>query len=177
MDAISAWIVIVRGESEGQDVRVALEFQDAESLPTHFVVGESFINQLMTLLQINENWLVKTVIEEIKTPQKNDLPPGVPLFALLTKSAPRGLSAGVLFIAEDMLFHLNKSAQTPLQLNNTLLDATKRFVVAGLSPVGFTAACKEDPKLFTRFISRLLKRPEAFAEVTLFLPRWYHPST
>ncbi len=177
MAANNTWIVIVRGESDGQDVRVALDFQDAESLPSRFVVGESFINQLMTLLQLNENWLVKTVIEEIKTPQKNNLPPGIPLFLLLTKSAPRGLSAGVLFIAEDMLFQFNKLTQSPLQLNNALLDTTKRFVVAGLSPVGFTAACKEDPKLFTRFISRLLKRPEAFAEVTLLLPRWYHPQT
>jgi hypothetical protein len=31
-EKLDAWIVIVHGEAEGKEVRVALEFQDAETL-------------------------------------------------------------------------------------------------------------------------------------------------
>ena len=176
MEPTDTWIVIIRGEAEGKDVRVALDFQDAESLPspTRFVVGASFITQIMNLLKDQENWLVKTVIEEVRTPRELTLPKGIPLFVLLTKSRLRGLSAGALFIAEDVAFQLDEIIENPPDSITSELDLSQRFIISGLSPVGFTAACAEDSRLFTRFISRLLKRPEAFTEVTMLLPRWFH---
>lgn len=176
MESTDTWIVIIRGEAEGKDVRVALDFQNAEPLlsPTRFVVGASFITQLMDLLKDQKNWLVKTVIEEVRTPRELKLPQGIPLFVLLTKSRLRGLSAGVLFIAEDVALRIEEIIENPPDSVTSELDLSQRFIVSGLSPVGFTAACVEDSRLFTRFISRLLKRPEAFTEVSMLLPRWFH---
>ena len=173
MEASDVWIVIIRGEAEGQDVRVALDFQNAESLlsPRHFIVGDAFINQLLELIQTRDNWVIKTVIEEVRTPQENKLPDKIPLFAVLTKSHPRGLSAGALFLIEDIALQPEDVTERSAEGSNSILGPSKRFILVGLSPVGFTAACAEDSKLFTRFISRLLKRPEAFEEVSLLLPR------
>jgi hypothetical protein len=97
------WVVIIRGEAEGQEVRVALDFQDAEALltPSTVIVGDSFLNQLLELIRQNDEWAIKTVIEEVRTPQETLLSLNTPLFAILTKSHPRGLSAGALFITED----------------------------------------------------------------------------
>lgn len=173
MEATNVWIVIIRGEAEGQDVRVALDFQNAETLlsPRHFIVGEAFLNQLLELIQTREHWVIKTVIEEVRTPQENRLSLSTPLFAILTKSYPRGLSAGALFISEEVTFDYEATSEQAVQNTDSLLGESKRFALTGLSPVGFTAACADDHKLFTRFISRLLKRPEAFEEVSLLLPR------
>lgn len=170
----SNWVVIIRGEAEGQEVRVALDFQDAESLlsPSMVVVGESFLNQLLELIRQKDEWAIKTVIEEVRTPQEAPLALDTPLFVILTKSHPRGLSAGALFITEDYGIE-NSESQTSKAPNteSSLLNATTRFILVGLSPVGFAAACGEDKRLFTRFISRLLKRPHRFTEVSLLLPQ------
>ncbi|MFX0078487.1 MAG: hypothetical protein ACFE8O_04550 [Candidatus Hermodarchaeota archaeon] len=168
------WVVIIRGEAEGQEVRVALDFQDAESLlaPSTVVVGESFLNQLLELIRQNDEWAIKTVIEEVRTPQETPLTLDTPLFVILTKSHPRGLSAGALFITED--YELENSETQPTRApytKSSLLNTTTRFILVGLSPVGFAAACSEDKRLFTRFISRLLKRPHRFTEVSLLLPQ------
>lgn len=173
MEATAVWIIVIRGEAEGQDVRVALDFQNAEALlsPRNFIVGDAFLNQLLELIQTREKWVIKTVIEEVRTPQENKLPLNTPLFAILTKSYPRGLSAGALFISEEAALDHEVASEQSVETTDSILGATKRFALIGLSPVGFTAACAEDPKLFTRFISRLLKRPEAFEEVSLLLPR------
>ncbi len=173
MEATDVWIVIIRGEAEGQDVRVALDFQNAEALlgPRNFIVGDAFVNQLLELIQSQENWVIKTVIEEVRTPHEKKLPPNIPLFALLTKSYPRGLSAGALFLIEEIALQHEDMPDTYSETTNSILGPSKRFALVGLSPVGFTAACAEDAKLFTRFISRLLKRPEAFEEVSLLLSR------
>ncbi len=173
METTDAWIVVIRGEAEGKDVRVALDFQNAESLfsPSFFIVGDAFINQLLELIQSREKWVVKTVIEEVRTPQEIKLLSDTPLFALLTKSYPRGLSAGALFILEEVALQPEAVPTTPFETTNSILAPSKRFMLTGLSPVGFTAACAEDIRLFARFISRLLKRPDAFEEVSLLLPR------
>jgi hypothetical protein len=173
VEATDVWIIVIRGEAEGQDVRVALDFQNAETLlsPRNFIVGDAFINQLLELIQIRENWVIKTVIEEVRTPQEIKLSLNVPLFAILTKSYPRRLSAGALFISEEVALGHEVVSEQPVETTDSILGASKRFVLTGLSPVGFTAACADDSKLFTRFISRLLKRPEAFEEVSLLLPR------
>ncbi|MFX1565105.1 MAG: hypothetical protein ACFFCH_03860 [Promethearchaeota archaeon] len=173
MDATDVWIVIIRGEAEGQDVRVALDFQNIEPLlgPRNLIVGDAFVGQLLELIHSHEQWVIKTVIEEVRTPQEHILPPGVPLFAILTKSHPRGLSAGALFLIEEVALQPDKAPELATEKMEFILTPAKRFTLVGLSPVGFTAACAEDPKLFTRFISRLLKRPEAFEEVSLLLPR------
>lgn len=173
METTDAWIVVIRGEVEGKDVRVALDFQNAESLfsPSFFIVGDAFINQLLELIQSREKWVVKTVIEEVRTPQEIRLLSDTPLFALLTKSYPRGLSAGALFILEEVALQPEAVPTTPFETTNSILAPSKRFMLTGLSPVGFTAACAEDTRLFARFISRLLKRPDAFEEVSLLLPR------
>lgn len=174
MEEPSNWVVIIRGESNGQEVRVALDFQDAESLlsPSTVVVGESFLNQLLELIRQNDDWAIKTVIEEVRTPQETPLTLNTPLFIILTKSHPRGLSAGALFITEDYGLEIDKSytAEAP-HTESSLLNATARFILVGLSPVGFAAACGEDKRLFTRFISHLLKRPHRFTEVSLLLPQ------
>ncbi|MFW9830954.1 MAG: hypothetical protein ACFFD8_04200 [Candidatus Thorarchaeota archaeon] len=176
METADTWLVIIHGEAEGKEVRVALDFPSAETIlsPTNLVVGPSFISQIMDLLQDNEDWLIKTVIEEVRTPSKDKLPPGIPLFVLLTKSRLRGLSAGALFIAEEAALHLEEFIENPPDFTSSELNLSQRFIVSGFSPVGFAAACAEDSRLFTRFISRLLKRPEAFTEVSLLLPRWFH---
>ena len=173
MEAANVWIVIIHGEAEGQDVRVALDFQNTEALlsPRNFIVGDAFINQLLELIQTREHWVIKTVIEEVRTPQESKLPLNTPLFAILTKSYPRGLSAGALFISEVVSLDPEAASEQPVATPDSILGTSKRFILSGLSPVGFTAACADDPKLFTRFISRLLKRPEAFEEVSLLLPR------
>jgi hypothetical protein len=173
VEATDVWIVIIRGESEGQDIRVALDFQNAEVLlsPRNFIVGDAFINQLLDLIQTREHWVIKTVIEEVRTPQEDKLPLNTPIFAILTKSYPRGLSAGALFLSEEVVLDHEAVSEQSDDAPGSILGASKRFVLTGLSPVGFTAACADDPKLFTRFISRLLKRPEAFEEVSLLLPR------
>ncbi len=173
----SNWVVIIRGEAEGQEIRVALDFQDAESLlsPSTVVVGESFLNQLLELIRQNDEWAIKTVIEEVRNPHETPLTLDTPLFVILTKSHPRGLSAGALFITED--YELENSKSQPTRASHTessLLNATTRFILVGLSPIGFAAACGEDKRLFTRFISRLLKRPHRFAEVSLLLPQKIH---
>jgi len=172
------WIVIIGGEVNGRNVRIALDFHDARSIlgDRRIIVGETFITQLLDLFQARDDWVVKTVIEEVRTPQGDTLPPTIPLFALLSKSHPRGLSAGVLFVEEDALLAEGDFSQENLETTPTLLDPAKRFSVLGLSPTGFAAASAEDPRLFSRFISRLLKRPEAFMEVSLFLPQKVHPS-
>lgn len=173
MEATDVWIVIIHGEAEGQDVRVALDFQNAEPFlgPRNFIVGDAFINQLLQLIQSQDNWVIKTVIEEVRTPNKTKLSLNFPLFTILTKSYPRGLSAGALFLLEEVALQPDEKHEINTQTPNSILGPSKRFVLVGLSPVGFTAACAEDSKLFTRFISRLLKRPEAFEEVSLLLPR------
>ncbi|MFX1319164.1 MAG: hypothetical protein ACFE9D_01560 [Promethearchaeota archaeon] len=173
METTDAWIVIIRGESEGKDIRVALDFQNAEPLfsPSFFIVGDTFINQLLELIQSREQWVIKTVIEEVRTPQQANLPSETPLFALLTKSHPRGLSAGALFILEEIALQPDVVPTTPFETTNSILAPSKRFMLTGLSPLGFSAACAEDTRLFARFISRLLKRPDAFEEVSLLLPR------
>ncbi len=173
MEATDVWIVIIHGEAEGQDVRVALDFQNTGTLlgPRNFIVGDAFMNQFLDLIQTQERWVIKTVIEEVRTPQETKLSLNTPLFAILTKSYPRGLSAGALFIIEEVALNLEEISQEPVMTTNFIFEKTKRFALVGLSPVGFTAACAEDSKLFTRFISRLLKRPEAFEEVSLLLPR------
>jgi hypothetical protein len=173
LDAIDVWVVIIHGEAEGQDVRVALDFQDVSALlgSHRFIVGNVFINHFLELVQIQEHWVIKTVIEEVRTPQETKLPFTIPLFAILTKSHPRGLSAGALFIVEDTALEQERVHEKSNEVSDLILDPMKRFVLVGLSPMGFTAACAEDKKLFTRFISRLLKRPEAFEEVSLLLPR------
>ncbi len=175
MEATENWVVIIRGKAEGQDVRVALDFEDSQALlaPLNIVVGRSFINQLLDLIKNREQWLLKTVIEEVRTPQNNTLPANVPLFVVISKSSPRGLSAGALFIIEDVALQFENVVEGGQDTTNSNLNLTKRFILAGLSPVGFAAACAEDTRLFTRFISRLLKRPEAFEEVSLLLPRHY----
>jgi hypothetical protein len=171
------WVVIIGGEVNGRDVRVAIDFHDAQSVlgDRRIIVGEAFINQLLELFQAREEWVIKTVIEEVKTPQEEMLSPAIPLFVLLSKSQPRGLSAGVLFVEEDALLASEENnLQTP-KTSPTVFDPLKRFIVLGLSPTGFAAACAEDPRLFSRFISRLLKRPTAFTEVSLLLPQEVHP--
>jgi hypothetical protein len=175
VEANNAWIVIICGKAEEKDVRVALDFQDAESLfqSSRFVVGESFIAQLLDQIQLHETWVIKTVIEEVRTPQEQRLPINSPLFVLLTKSYPRGLSAGVLFLAEDVTLQLDEIEESVIEETDSILNLAQRFLVVGVSPVGFAAACIEDTRLFTRFISRLLKRPEAFTEVSLLLPRQF----
>jgi hypothetical protein len=173
VETTEAWIVIIRGESEGKDVRVALDFQGAEALfsPSYFIVGDTFINQLLELIQSRDNWVVKTVIEEVRTPQETALRSDIPLFAILTRSYPRGLSAGALFLLEEVAFHPEVVPATSFETTDSILAPSKRFMLVGVSPVGFSAACAEDTRLFARFISRLLKRPDAFEEVSLLLPR------
>jgi hypothetical protein len=173
VETTDVWIIIIRGEAEGKDVRVALDFQSAESLfsPSHFIVGDTFISQLLDLIQTREQWVIKTVIEEVRTPQETILPSDIPLFAILTRSYPRGLSAGALFLIEEVALQPDTTPSTSYETTNSLLAPSKRFMLTGLSPMGFTAACAEDSRLFARFISRLLKRPEAFKEVSLLLPR------
>jgi hypothetical protein len=168
------WVVIIRGEAEGQEVRVALDFQDAEALftPSTVIVGDSFLNQLLELIRHNDDWAIKTVIEEVRTPQETLLTLNTPLFAILTKSHPRGLSAGALFITEDYGLEISESQTTESpDTDSSLLNSSTRFILVGLSPVGFAAACGEDTRLFTRFISHLLKRPHRFTEVSLLLPQ------
>ncbi|MDO8056537.1 MAG: hypothetical protein Q6361_06720 [Candidatus Hermodarchaeota archaeon] len=177
MEESVTWVVIIGGEADGRNVRVALDFHDAHSIlgDRRIIVGENFITQLLEIFRVRDAWVVKTVIEEVKTPQGKTLPVNLPLFALLSKSDPRGLSAGVLFVEEDALLSGENSSQEPPQASPVFLDPSKRFVLLGLSPAGFAAACAEDPRLFSRFISRLLKRPDAFREVSLFLPQQVHP--
>lgn len=174
MEDPKKWVVIIRGEAEGQEVRVALDFQDAEALltPSTVIVGDSFLNQLLELIRQNDEWAIKTVIEEVRTPQETLLSLNTPLFAILTKSHPRGLSAGALFITEDYGLEISESQTTESpETDSSLLNASTRFILVGLSPVGFAAACGEDKRLFTRFISHLLKRPHRFTEVSLLLPQ------
>ncbi len=172
-EKISAWIVIVRGDAEGKEVRVAIEFQDAETIlsPRSHRVGVPFIDQLLTLFRLHDNWLIKTIIEEVRTPKGTPLVPTSPLFALLSRSKSRGLSAGALFIAETGSSNTNTNNLLSRQDEDfALLAAAECYQVAGISPIGFAAACSDDPRLFTRFITRLLKRPEAFTDVSLLLP-------
>ncbi len=175
MEVTDTWIVIVFGKAEEEDVRVALDFQDTESLfqSSKFVVGETFITELLDQIQHHETWVIKTVIEEVRTPQNQVLPLDSPLFVLLTKSYPRELSAGVLFLAEDVTLQLEELDDKRNEGTDSILNFAHRFLVVGVSPVGFAAACAEDSRLFTRFISRLLKRPEAFTEVSLLLPQHF----
>lgn len=165
--------MIVCGEAEGQKVRVALDFQDAQSVlgPRRFIVGDAFIHQLLELFQARDDWVIKTVIDEVRTPQNTIVPSTVQLFALLSKSYPRGLSAGVLFIEEDAFLEGEEGSLENVKPRDGFFDSLKRYLVLGLSPMGFVAACAEDTRLFTRFISRLLKRPDAFTEVSLLLPQ------
>jgi len=175
VEANNAWIVIVCGKAEEEDIRVALDFQDTESLfqSSRFVVGETFITELLDQIQLHETWLIKTVIEEVRTPQNQVLPLDSALFALLTKSYPRGLSAGVLLLAEDVILQQDEVDDQKDEETGPILNLSQRFLVVGVSPVGFAVACAEDSRLFTRFISRLLKRPEAFTEVSLLLPQHF----
>ncbi|MFX1562455.1 MAG: hypothetical protein ACFFDP_04025 [Promethearchaeota archaeon] len=170
-EKFDAWIVIVRGDAEGKEVRVALEFQDAESLlkSGSHRVGSSFINQLLNLFRLHDNWLIKTIIDEVRTPDGTPLHPSIPLFALLSKSRSRGLSTGALFIAETESTNANESF--PRQdTNHSLLNTTDSYLLTGLSPIGFAAACADDHRLFTRFLTRLLRHPETFSDVSLLIP-------
>ena len=178
MEDSKPWVVIISGEVNGRNVRVALDFHDAQSVlgDRRIIVGETFIAELLEIFQNRDAWVVKTVIEEVQTPQGESLSPTIPLFALLSKSHPRGLSADVLFIEEAAFLVEGGTRQDSTQTDPILLDPSKRFIVFGLSPMGFAAACAEDPRLFSRFISRLLKRPNAFMEVSLFLPKKTHPT-
>jgi hypothetical protein len=160
------WIVVIRGEAEGRQVRVALDFYDTISLTTssRYSVGATFIERLLALVGMNEHWAIKTVIEEVRTPQNERLDSTTPLFVLLSKSQPRGLSVGALFTGED--------ATPPISLSSSqaLPDSAARYLLTGVSPVGFAAAYGEDCRLFGRFLTRLLNHPEAFSEVSLLLP-------
>lgn len=170
---MNAWIIIVRGDAEGKEVRIALDFQDAESIlsPSSHRVGVSFIDQLLTLFRRHDNWLIKTIIEEVRTPEGNPIAPTSPLFALLSRSRGRGLSAGALFIAETEPSNTTTDDSLPQQDEDySLLSTAECYLIAGLCPIGFAAACADDPRLLTRFITRLLKRPEAFGDVSLLLP-------
>ncbi len=172
MEDSQSWIIIVRGEADGQDVRVAIDFQDAEVLfrPKTYSVGGSFIDQLLTLVSANENWVVKTIIEEVRTPQDSTISLQRPIFALLTRSQPRGLSAGALFLADEEISDAS-SQQMKRKLDSSIFQATNRFRLAGISPVGFAAACAEDNRLFARFVTRLLQKPDGFSDVSVLLPR------
>jgi hypothetical protein len=172
MEDAQSWIIIVRGEADGQDVRVAIDFQDAEVLfhPRSHSVGGSFIDRLLALVGVNENWVVKTIIEEVRTPQGSKISLQIPIFALLTRSRPRGLSAGALFIADEEIKD-SSSQDVKRESDPSLFQTPNRFRLAGISPVGFAAACAEDSRLFTRFITRLLQKPDGFRDVSVLLPR------
>ena len=147
-------------------MRVALDFYDTASLATssRYSVGASFIERLLALVGVNERWAVKTVIEEVRTPQDERLDSTTPLFVLLSKSQPRGLSVGALFIGEGPTPLISISSPQALP------DSAARYLLTGVSPVGFAAAYGEDCRLFGRFLTRLLNRPEAFSDVSLLLP-------
>jgi hypothetical protein len=116
-----------------------------------------------------DDWLIKTIIEEVRTPDGTPLLPSIPLFVLLSKSRSRGLSAGALFIAETEPSNVNASMSHP-DTSNSILNAAERYLLAGISPMGFAAACADDSRLFTRFLTRLLKHPETFTDVSLLIP-------
>jgi hypothetical protein len=172
-ETLNAWILIVRGEAEGKEVRVALEFQDAESIlsPRSHRVGATFIDQLLNLFSLHDNWLIKTIIEEVRTPEGTTLTSTTPLFAILSRSRSRGLSAGALFIAETASQEIvTDDSLSQQETDFSLLNTAESYSLVGISPIGFAAACADDARLFTRFITRLLKRPEAFIDVSLLLP-------
>jgi hypothetical protein len=166
VEEAGVWIVIIRGDAEGRQVRVALDFYDTTCLvaSSRYSVGAPFIERLLRGMGANAHWAIKTVIEEVRTPQNDRLAPTVPLFVLLSKSQSRGLSAGALFIGEE--------TSTPVSLPSLQLvtDSAARYILSGVSPVGFAAAYGEDCRLFGRFLTRLLNHPEAFSEVSLLLP-------
>jgi len=170
-EKLDTWIVIVHGDAEGKEVRIALEFQDAESQlkSGSHRVGSSFINQLLNLFRLYDNWLIKTIIEEVRTPDGTPLLPSIPLFVILSKSRTRGLSAGALFIAETESSNV-KDSLSRQDTNNSLLNTAERYLLVGISPIGFAAACADDSRLFKRFLTRLLKRPETFSDVSLLIP-------
>ena len=174
MEKDATWEVIVHGEAEGREALVAIDFQDAASIlaPREISIGTSFIDRLLGLIRLYEHWIVKTVIEEVRTPQGDSIDHASPLFAILSKSHPRGLSAGALFIGEVGFTDTEEDSTNGARTGSReLFLNTQRFSLVGISPVAFSAACSEDSKLFSRFISRLLNRPDAFSEVSLLLPR------
>jgi len=164
------WIVVVRGEAEGREVRVALEFQDAGRVlsPASYTVGQSFVDRLLSIIRSHDHWVVKTVIEEVRSPEGERLPLCTPLFALLSRSRPMGLSAGALFISSG-------PSGEPSTPSDGEAEYHESYSLEGLSPPGFAAACSDAPRLFPRFIARLVRRPESFASVSLLLPRALHP--
>jgi hypothetical protein len=161
----SPWIVVVRGESEGTEQRVAIDFEDTEAIfgAEGYAVSSNFVKRLLVLFRKNTHFVIKTIIDDIRAPDTTPFPLEAPLFALLSRSQRRGLSAGALFIAPE------EPAST--NLPSMEVGAAERYNLVGLSPVGFAAACADDFRLFARFLARLLKRPDAFSDVSLLLPR------
>ncbi len=157
--------MVVRGEAEGVEQRVAIDFEDTELFfgSKGYAVSPNFVKRLLALVRKNEHWVIKTIIEDIRTPETTPFPLVTPLFVLLSRSHPRGLSAGALFIAPD--------DSSLSQTSSVEVGSAERYNLVGLSPIGFAAACADDVRLFARFLARLLKHPEAFQEVSLLLPR------
>ena len=165
IEEAGVWIVVIRGEAEGRQVRVALDFYDAPSLvaSSRYSVSASFISRFLGLVSANQHWAIKPVIEEVRTPQNEHLPSSTPLFVLLSKSQPRGLSAGALFVGESATSSASPSPQSRP-------DSSTRYFLSGISPAGFAAAYGENCRVFGQFLTRLLNHPEAFSEVSLLLP-------
>lgn len=159
------WIVVVRGESDGTEQRVAIDFEDTETIfgAEGYAISSNFVKRLLTLIRKNSHFVIKTIIDDIRAPDGTPFPLETPLFALLSRSKQRGLSAGALFIAPE-----EPASPSPPSVE---VDFAERYGLVGLSPVGFAAACADDYRLFARFLARLLKHPEAFSDVSLLLPR------
>ncbi len=174
MEESEPWVVVVRGEVDGVEQRVAIDFEDTDLIfgSEGYAVSSNFVKRLLTLVQKNEHWIIKTTIDDVRSPETTPIPLTTPLFVLLTRSKPRGLSAGALFISPEESVS-STTSPSPLQSKPSLLknDAADRYNLVGLSPVGFAAACADDVRLFARFLARLLKHPETFSDVSLILPR------
>jgi hypothetical protein len=174
MEETSPWIVIVRGEAEGMEQRVAIDFEDTELIfgSEGYAVSRNFVKRLLLLVRQNKHFVIKTIIEDVRTPETTKVPLKTPLFALLSRSQRRGLSAGALFIApEESSFVESPSTPALSETSSFRAGAAERYNLVGLSPIGFAAACADDVRLFARFLARLLKHPESFSDVSLILPR------
>ena len=170
----ATWIIVVRGEAEGMEQRVAIDFEDTELIfgSEGYAVSSNFVRRLLTLIGQNSHWVIKTIIDDVRTPEGTPFPLVTPLFVLLSRSQPRGLSAGALFIAPEDSLSTPISTTPALSKTSSLENgAAERYNLVGISPVGFAVACADDVRLFARFLARLLKHPEAFSDVSLILPR------
>jgi hypothetical protein len=167
------WIVVVRGEVEGVEQRVAIDFEDTELIfgSEGYAVSPNFVKRLLKLVHQNEHWVVKTTIDDVRSPDTTPVPLTTPLFVLLSRSKPRGLSAGALFISPEESSSAKPSPLPSQSTSHLEHNAVERYNLVGLSPVGFAAACADDERLFARFLTRLLNRPETFSDVSLILPR------